>query len=303
MGILFHLGIRLVPVGLSGQSKRVRREPAGLSFTGWRGKDCGDYRSVLTVKTEARPEVGETGPEHAPPQQAGATDRAEWKTNSACGQRSLLWSNEELDLPHACERGQQISALVGLTVEPHFACGDALNTGMPYSEIRLLCWRQIDFVARILTVGKSKSPTGTGRAIPLNSRILRVLEMWAAQFPSRQPAHFVFPSEKYGAAGEEETYGFTAGPVVYDTDPTRPIGDWKEAWEKAKERAGAILSAKTEEEESEPLQCRFHDLRHTAVTRLLEAGIPYPVVLGIYAPVGFDPQSSTVSKAALTVPD
>jgi integrase len=33
--------------------------------------------------------------------------------------------------------------------------------------------------------------------------------------------------------------------------------------------------------ESEPLKCRFHDLRHTAVTRLLEAGIPYPVVASI----------------------
>jgi integrase len=154
----------------------------------------------------------------------------------------------------------------------------ALNTGMRYSEIRLLCWRQLDFAGRILTVGKSKSPMGTGRAIPLNNRILSVLEMWAAQFPSRQPAHFVFPSEKYGAAGEEDSFGFARGPVVYDTDPTRPIGNWKEAWEKAKERAGAILSGKTEEEESEPLKCRFHDLRHTAVTRLLEAGIPYPVV-------------------------
>ena len=154
----------------------------------------------------------------------------------------------------------------------------ALNTGMRYSEIRLLRWRQVDFVAKILTVGKSKSPTGTGRTIPLNSRILSVLEMWDAQFLGRQPAHFVFPSEKYGAAGQADSFGFTAGPVAYDTDPTRPIGDWKAAWEKAKERAGAILSGKTEEEESEPLECRFHDLRHTAVTRLLEAGIPYPVV-------------------------
>ena len=34
------------------------------------------------------------------------------------------------------------------------------------------------------------------------------------------------------------------------TKTTRPIGDWKEAWEKAKQRAGAILSGKTEEEES-----------------------------------------------------
>lgn len=154
----------------------------------------------------------------------------------------------------------------------------ALNTGMRYSEIRLLRWRQVDFSARMLTVGKSKTPTGTGRTIPLNSRILSVLEMWAAQFPSRQSAHFVFPSEKYGAAGEEDSFGFTSGTVVYGTDPTRPIGNWKEAWEKAKRRAGAILSGKTEEEESQPLQCRFQDLRHTAVTRLLEAGVPYPVV-------------------------
>ena len=44
------------------------------------------------------------------------------------------------------------------------------------------------------------------------------------------------------------------------------------------ERASAILSGKAEEEESEPLKCRFHDLRHTAVTRLLESGTPYPVV-------------------------
>jgi integrase len=26
------------------------------------------------------------------------------------------------------------------------------------------------------------------------------------------------------------------------------------------------------------LNCRFHDLRHSAVPRLLEAGIPYPIV-------------------------
>jgi integrase len=181
---------------------------------------------------------------------------------------------EEAALLSACHKSRCRCLYVAVMV--------ALNTGMRYSEIRLLCWRQLDFAARILTVGKSKSPTGTGRAIPLNNRILSVLEMWAAQFPSRQPADFVFPSEKYGAAGQEDSFGFAGGPIVYDTDPARPIGDWKEAWEeaweKAKQRAGAILSGKTGEEESEPLKCRFHDLRHTAVTRLLEAGIPYPVV-------------------------
>ena len=51
----------------------------------------------------------------------------------------------------------------------------ALNTGIRYSEIRLLRWRQLDFAARILTVGKSKSPTGSGRVVPLNTRILCVV--------------------------------------------------------------------------------------------------------------------------------
>ena len=177
---------------------------------------------------------------------------------------------EEVALLSACLKSRCRCLYLAVMLAP--------NTGMRYSEIRLLRWSQVDFAARILTVGKSKSPTGAGRAIPLNSRILGVLEMWAVQFPGRQPAHFVFPSERYGAAGKENHFGFTSGVVVYNTDPTRPIGDWKEAWEKAKERAGATLSGKTEAEQSEPLKCRFHDLRHTAVTRLLEAGIPYPVV-------------------------
>ncbi len=185
------------------------------------------------------------------------------------------------DVGHALTLGEEAALLTACLKSRcrclYLAVMLALNTGMRYSEIRLVRWRQVDFVARILKVGKSKSPTGTGRAIPLNGRILSVLEMWAAQFPGRQPTHFVFVREKYGAAGEEDSFGFTAGPVVYDTDPTRPIGDWKAAWEKAKKRAGAILSGRAEEE-SEPLKCRFHDLRHTAVTRLLEGGIPYPVV-------------------------
>lgn len=118
----------------------------------------------------------------------------------------------------------------------------ALNTGMRYSEIRLLQWRQVDFSGRFVTVGKSKTQAGAGRAIPLNAKILNILEMWAAHFPEREPDHHVFPFEKYGARGSEDSFGFTAGAPAYDTDPTRPIGDWKKAWEKAKERAGAILA-------------------------------------------------------------
>jgi hypothetical protein len=47
---------------------------------------------------------------------------------------------------------------------------------------------------------------------------------------------------------------------------------------KAKERAGAILRGETDELQP---TTRFHDLRHSAVTRLLEAGVPYPVAVAL----------------------
>jgi integrase len=45
----------------------------------------------------------------------------------------------------------------------------ALNTCMRYSELRLLKWKQVNFVARTVTVGASKTEAGAGRVIPLNT--------------------------------------------------------------------------------------------------------------------------------------
>ncbi len=137
----------------------------------------------------------------------------------------------------------------------------ALATGMRYSEIRLLRWKQVDLEKHIVTVGDSKTEAGTGRPIPLNDRAFQVLGMWASHFHNRRPEHFVFPAEKCGAAGEDFQ------PCVYATDSTTPIGDWKEAWEKAKVRA--------------KVSCRFHDLRHTACTRMLEGRAPFSVLATI----------------------
>jgi integrase len=136
----------------------------------------------------------------------------------------------------------------------------ALNTCMRYSELRLLRWGLIDLNSCTLTVGLSKTESGTGRVLPLNDRAVAMLGFWAGLFPGRESGHFVFPAERYGASGD----GLA---VVYDSDPTRPIGRWKEAWESAKTRAG--------------VSCRFHDLRHTGYTRMLEAGVPFSVVATI----------------------
>src|SRR5271157_1434952 len=103
----------------------------------------------------------------------------------------------------------------------------ALETGARYNTIRTLPWLNINFTDRYLKFGKDKTPSGTGRTVPLNSRALETLKFWAQQFPNRLPEHYVFPAEKIGAAGDL----FDA--KIYDTDPTKPIGEIKEAWEAA----------------------------------------------------------------------
>ena len=48
-------------------------------------------------------------------------------------------------------------------------------------------------------------------------------------------------------------------------DPTRPITDLSGSWSALRERAG--------------VKCRLHDLRHTAATKMCEAGVPDSTML------------------------
>jgi integrase len=97
---------------------------------------------------------------------------------------------EEMALLAACQSSRSRSL--------HTAVLVALNTCMRYSELRLLEWGQMNFAARTVTVGLSKTEAGAGRVIPLNSRALSILSFWAGLFPNRDPNHYVFPFEKYG---------------------------------------------------------------------------------------------------------
>jgi integrase len=170
-----------------------------------------------------------------------------------------LSREEESGLLTACQESRSRSLYTAVVL--------ALNTCTRYSELRLVRWTQIDFAVRTLTVGASKTEAGVGRVLPLNGRAFAVLGFWAALFPGREPNHYVFPYEKYGLAQRKEMRRGITSVCVHSTDPTRPIGRWKEAWEAAKIRAG--------------VQCRFHDLRHTGCTRMLEGGIPFSVVASI----------------------
>jgi integrase len=109
-----------------------------------------------------------------------------------------------------------------------------------FGTIRRLQWKNVDFENRCLMFGKDKTRAGSGRTIPLSPRAVETLTFLAQSFPDRLPTHYVFPYERYGAAGADEVFGFTEA-TVYGSDPTRPTGSVKSAWETARKRAACNI--------------------------------------------------------------
>ncbi len=187
----------------------------------------------------------------------------------------------------------------------------SLQTGARYNTIRTLTWGQVDFPNRCLRIGKDKTKAGTGRKVPLSPTAMNTLTAWAEQFPNRNPKHFVFPSEKYGLHGKEGTFG---GDVrAYSVDPTTPVGTLKTSWASAKKRTqrhcpGCFTGLLADEgkgfrcvscrhfvdELPAPIKIRIHDLRHSAVTRMIAARMPITTVARI---VGWS-KSTTAAMAA-----
>ena len=113
-----------------------------------------------------------------------------------------------------------------------------------------LTWQDGVIARGELVVAKSKTDAGVGRKIPLTRRACGVLTLWFSRLPEANPDAFLFPSHQIGLAGD------TRGPLVYAVDFERPLREWKSAW------YTALRQTK--------LKYRWHDLRHTFITRLLE---------------------------------
>jgi integrase len=86
--------------------------------------------------------------------------------------------------------------------------------------------------------------------IPLNQPALDSLVKWAGRQVAANADDCVFPPCE--AAGIERER-----PDRERIDPSRPIKSWRSAWRATLKRAG--------------LQLRFHDLRHTCITKLAES--------------------------------
>ncbi len=107
----------------------------------------------------------------------------------------------------------------------------ALNTGMRRGEILNMEWRQVDFSSNRLVVTKTKS--GKPRHIPMNQIVRETL----LELHDWKKGKYIFESGK---------------------KPRTPVSEPKKAFN------SAIKDAEIED-------FRFHDLRHTAGTRLAEA--------------------------------
>jgi integrase len=115
------------------------------------------------------------------------------KVSDGVGQ--ALTQDEEARLLEECTKSRSRSLYPVVVL--------ALSTTMRYSEIRLLTWKQVDFFGNRIRVGKSKTEYGEGRATAMNDRCLQVVTIWSEAFRKREPEHYVFPTEKYGAAGDD----------------------------------------------------------------------------------------------------
>ncbi|MGV3516172.1 phage integrase [Luteitalea sp.] len=115
----------------------------------------------------------------------------------------------------------------------------ALHTGLRRGELFALRWPDLSLSARRLTVRGHTAKSGQTRHVPLNAEAVRILQTWGPRAEG-----YVFPSP---------------------ADPDKPLTDVKTAWLQLL-KAAAITGF------------RFHDLRHSFASSLVQAGVDLAVV-------------------------
>ena len=130
----------------------------------------------------------------------------------------------------------------------------ALATGLRESNIRLLCWQQIDITRRVAWIYADQAKAKKDLSIPLNDDAMAVLATQQAK-----NKRWVFPVPKIVPMAERRRPDET----IRSDSPTGKISN--HAWRKACIRAGHPT-------------LRFHDLRHTWASWHVQAGTPLPVL-------------------------
>jgi integrase len=110
-------------------------------------------------------------------------------------------------------------------------------------------WQAGRIVAGELVVRRSKTAAGTGRTVPLSAPICAALSVWLSRFPQAGSDSHLFPFHRV-----VQLKG--GGARIIDIDLEQPTS-WMRAWGTALKAAGVQ-------------HYRWHDLRHTFISRLAQ---------------------------------
>ncbi|MGD0578829.1 MAG: site-specific integrase [Bryobacteraceae bacterium] len=135
-----------------------------------------------------------------------------------------------------------------------FVIRTLLMTGMRVGELLNATWNQVDMRRGLFRVGRAKTVTGTGRQIPMTAELLSLFSAYRALYERRfGPFHaewYILP------AGKPQPH-----------DPRRPCASIESSWRAIRKAAR--------------VKCRLHDLRHTACSKMGEAGVPDATIMAL----------------------
>jgi integrase len=165
---------------------------------------------------------------------------------------------ERRDIGKALSITEQRALLTSLTYSPSQILRTLvpilLLTGMRSGEAMSLTWNQVDLIEWKITVGRAKTSSGSGRIIPINKDLAKVLGehlVWfERQFGVVMPSQYLLP---WGSPEPK--------------DPYRHVTEVKTAWTRLRQISG--------------VSCRLHDLRHTFATALAEGGASEGTMLAL----------------------
>lgn len=148
----------------------------------------------------------------------------------------------------------------------YYAAILAANTTARGCELKGLRLGDVDLIQRTLRIRRATTKTDAGaRIVPLNESALwvcaRLLERGRA-LGATEPDHYLLPASLFRHTKPTDTVKGTG------YDPIRPMQSWRTAWR-------ALTSA------ANLPGLRFHDLRHHAITKLAEAGVPDQTLMAI----------------------
>lgn len=112
---------------------------------------------------------------------------------------------------------------------------------------------------------QSTTEAGT-RVIPLNDlawsafAAMKQMKQRADALTTYAAEHYIFPR------------------LWPEMDATRPMSSWRSAWRTLRKDAAKEDKEKGREEMPHLAKLRFYDLRHQAITEMLEAGVPEGVI-------------------------